>query len=693
LSDIALKTDISLWFGFLALLAGLLYASVLYLGTRKKLFGSGLTALLFLFRFIVVTVIALLLLSPLLKSTTYYQEKPLLVMAMDNSSSMAMKDTDTARISSQWSALQEQLSNKFRIASYSFGEELSAQEALTFDKRTTNIYAALSGINQIHNDQETAALIMVSDGIYNQGIDPAYAPVDPDLRMITVGTGSDVPEKDIRINRVRYNDVVFSGNEFPMEIHVRATKAAGEQTSLVLKRNGKQLATEQISIDNDNFSERYMFYQQAEGEGMQGYTLEVNTLSGERNTENNVRNIYIDIIDEQAKVLMLAHSPHPDLFAMKAAVENKPQYKVTTSLLSAFEGQLQDYDLVVMHQLPSGERKSADLLANIFKQEIPVLFVVGGQTDLRMFNSIDAGMDIEPSAQQFNNALPAINESFSLFTLSPRVQNWLNQCPPLRVPFGDYNTVPTMNTLLYQKIDDYTSSMPLITLSGNYTQKTGVIAGTGLWKWRLRDYVLNKNHLSYDEWFYAMVRYMSISQDRDFFRVFAESKYSGHQEVTMSAELYNASYERVNEPEAALVLINGKGESFNYLFDKEDDSYMLNMGYLPEGSYRYEASVNFSGEEYRKEGAFAVTATKREAQNTVANFDLLKKLAAKQNGFFVRDSLMSSVSDSLMQEDRYQPVQYEETRYRSILDMYWVLALIFLLLAAEWFLRKYYGGY
>jgi len=249
-------------------------------------------------------------------------------MAMDNSSSMAMKDTDTARISSQWSALQEQLSNKFRIASYSFGEELSAQEALTFDKRTTNIYAALSGINQIHNDQETAALIMVSDGIYNQGIDPAYAPVDPDLRMITVGTGSDVPEKDIRINRVRYNDVVFSGNEFPMEIHVRATKAAGEQTSLVLKRNGKQLATEQISIDNDNFSERYMFYQQAEGEGMQGYTLEVNTLSGERNTENNVRNIYIDIIDEQAKVLMLAHSPHPDLFAMKAAVENKPQYNV-----------------------------------------------------------------------------------------------------------------------------------------------------------------------------------------------------------------------------------------------------------------------------------------------------------------------------------------------------------------------------
>ncbi|MFW5974900.1 MAG: hypothetical protein ACOCQ6_01705, partial [Bacteroidota bacterium] len=607
--------------------------------------------------------------------------------------SMALKGMDTATLQMQWRDLQDRLNDEFDLNSYTFSDKVDSDRQIDFQGQASDIYNVLSTINENHRAEETAATVLVTDGIYNRGTDPAYAPLDPAMKLIAVGSGDPSPERDVKINRVHTNDVVFSGNEFPVEVHVRAMKAAGKNTELTLQKAGSTLAKEKISIDSDNYSRRFTFYPEAEDEGMQRYTVSVKPLPEEQNDVNNKRDVFIDVIDEQADILLLAASPHPDIFAMKAAIESRPQYEVTTALIDNFEEDVTDFDLVVMHQLPSDQRQSASVLANVYENEIPVLYVLGEQTNYQVFNSMDAGLDIEGFDQEYNDALPGIHEDFTLFRLSPDVKMLLQESPPLKVPFGDYEISPVMDVMLYQKLNDYTSSMPLVAISGRGAQKQGVIAGTGIWRWRMRDFTLNKHHRNFDEWFYSLVKYMAISQDRDFFRVYAEAEYSGREEVTLTAELYNASYERINDPEVELELRNENGETFEYLFDRTDDSYRINLDYLPEGSYQYSAYTEFSDEQYRKEGSFAVTTTRLESLKTVADFRLLHKLANRQEGFFIRDSLMNSVADSLLDDEAHKPVRHEEVRFRPLIDEVWVLIGLLMLLTAEWFLRKFHGGY
>lgn len=691
--DIPLKSDFPLWFIVLALLAGLAYASVLYVQNKRFRFGTALTTFLFALRTIAITVISFLLLSPMIRSIKTHFQKPAVVMAMDNSASMGMLSEDTAALKADWKMLEEKLSEKYVVNQVAFAEDMGNTKAFDFEGQATNYEAFLSTMSQQYQQTGTVAMVVASDGIYNRGVDPLYANIPAGMSLFTVGVGSDVSEPDVFIRQVRSNEVVYTGNEFPVEVHVRAEKAMGENTTLRLRNKGKTVATKTIEIDKERFTGKYTFYLEAQGEGMQHYTVTLTDIRKEKNIQNNQQDFYIEVVNEQSEVLILAHAPHPDVFTMKRAIDKRPQYKVTTALLDDFDEVLTDFDFVILHQLPDNKRRSADVLAEIFGKEIPVLFVLGTQTDIPFFNSANAGVDVQEFNKEVNQATPSVNEDFSLFRLSPAVSGLLQKCPPLTVPFGDYVVAPSENTMLYQQLDDLTTSMPLLTLSGNFQHKTAVLTGTGIWKWRIQDYLQNKSHHAFDDWFYGIVRYMAIRQDKDFFRVYAEQRYPGREAIVISAELYNASYELVNAPEVRMDLRNEDGEVFNYLFDREGDKYRLNFGQLPEGAYTYEATTRLAGKDFYETGSFVVARERLEAMRTVADFDLLKKLADRNNGFFVPDDQMLQVADSLLNAETSKPVKYTETSYNPVLDIYWILILILVLLSLEWFLRKYNGGY
>lgn len=691
--EIPIKTSLPLWYAVFPLLAGLVYAATLYLFNRKNKFGNKLTAVLFVLRAMVVALIAFLLLNPLARSVATYQEKPVAVMALDNSASMQSTLQDSAAFLENWEALKEKLSDKYEVSAVGFADGFEEPDTLKMKRPVTNINKFLKEVNDRYPGDRTAAVVLASDGIHNQGISPEYAAFNPNTRLITVGVGSEQEKTDLFIQQIRNNEVVYAGNEFPVEVLARAKEASGKQSEISIKKNGKTLVSDTINIAKNNFSKTLEFYLVAEEEGLQEYVVSLKPLDGEENIENNSQSIFMEVVDEQSEILILAHSPHPDVFAMKSAIESKPRYAVSTALLKDFDGNLNDYDLIILHQLPSENRPSSDLMAQAFSEELPLLFVLGGQTAMNFFSSMDAGVDVDGFKGQFNYALPALNEDFALFKLSASTKNWLNECPPLAVPFGDYSLAMDMKTMLYQQLDNFTTSMPLVALSDNFSQKTGVIAGTGLWKWRMRSYVLNKDHRAFDEWFYSIARYLAISQDKDFFRIFAQNKYAGGSSIVIRAELYNASYELNNSPEVRITVSNAQGEEFEYLFDRVDDKYELDLGNLSEGVYQYTAATELAGNEYKKSGAFVVSGQSLEMRRTVSDFDLLRKLSSKNNGFFTGQSSVNSVADSLLTVETAKPVLYTDTSFSSLLNKYWLLAAILFLLSLEWFLRKYNGGY
>ena len=116
-------------------------------------------------------------------------------------------------------------------------------------------------------------------------------------------------------------------------------------------------------------------------------------------------------------------------------------------------------------------------------------------------------------------------------------------------------------------------------------KKVGVVSGEGIWRWRLHDFMSNENQNAFDELVNKTVQFLAVKEDKSKFRVFTENNYFENQEVQFRAELYNQSYELVNEPEIKLNVKDAEGKEFKFLFNRTMQAYVLNAGRFPAGQY------------------------------------------------------------------------------------------------------------
>jgi hypothetical protein len=82
-----LLTQSSPWFILLCLLVGAAYSYLLY--SKEPVWGPNINKSLAVLRFIIVSFLCFLILSPIVKQVKNFIEKPILVVAIDNSESLA----------------------------------------------------------------------------------------------------------------------------------------------------------------------------------------------------------------------------------------------------------------------------------------------------------------------------------------------------------------------------------------------------------------------------------------------------------------------------------------------------------------------------------------------------------------------------------------------------------------------------
>jgi len=162
--------------------------------------------------------------------------------------------------------------------------------------------------------------------------------------------------------------------------------------------------------------------------------------------------------------------------------------------------------------------------------------------------------------------------------------------------------------------------------------------------------------------------------------------------VVLDAELYNESYELVNEPDVSLTITNDEGRDFNYTFNKTTNAYTLAAGVFPVGSYRFRAQVTFNGKNLVYNGQFSVQPIQLEVYETTADHAMLRRLSEAYGGAFYLPGQLSEIGQDLLDKD-IKPVVYSSTRTRSVIHLKWIFFLLLGMLSLEWFLRRYYGGY
>ena len=128
------------------IIAGVIALLVALFQYKYKTKQQSKLNLLFAFlRFVTVFPILVLLINPKFEKVSYYNEKPNLVIAVDDSESISFLNQDQ-KVDSLINLLvnEPELSDKFNIDLYKFGRNTESLDSITFSEKQTNISSLFS---------------------------------------------------------------------------------------------------------------------------------------------------------------------------------------------------------------------------------------------------------------------------------------------------------------------------------------------------------------------------------------------------------------------------------------------------------------------------------------------------------------------------------------------------------------------
>ena len=394
----------------LCLLVGFAYAFILYRNEIKKnSFSKLLTYCLFAFRFLSVLIISILLLNIFLKRIITQTEKPIIIFAQDNSNSI-ISAKDSTEIKNNFlkeiDKLNATLLEKYNVQYLLFGTKVQANAVVDFKDKETDISQLLNEIDNSYANQNIGALVIASDGIINKGTSPLYAAEKFKFPIYSIALGDTTIKKDILIQKVNHNQVVYLGNKFPAEVIVQSQKLKGKSSTVSIFCNGVKKGEQTVNISSDNFTQTLNFILEADKPGVQKYSVQINQIDEETNTLNNIQSFIVDVIDNREKILILAQAPHPDIAALKESIETNESYEVESALISNFTKPLKPYSLIIFH--------SCFINNNRFVNEINT----NGQSYLVIHPQLGdnlQGVKMVTSVNKLNEVEPILNKNFSLF--------------------------------------------------------------------------------------------------------------------------------------------------------------------------------------------------------------------------------------------------------------------------------------
>ena len=689
------------YFLIFCVLAAVLYAVSLYWKSRhfkeskaRLPFGLGIL------RFISVGLIAFLLLTPFIKNLIESQQEPIILIAEDRSQSITatMDESSLTSYKSDMDALTESLSEKYEVRRFNFGDEVRPGTLDSFNDQSTNISSQIEYFENQFADQNIGAIILATDGIFNEGSSPAYVSSKFKAPIHTVALGDTTIKRDLLIKNILNNRVAYFGDVFSMQVDVQAFNASGSASKITVSKIAggaeTQLKSENFSISSNNFFKTFEFELDASDVGNVKYRIRLSGISDELSRSNNVRDSYVEILDARQKILVLANAPHPDLATLKKVIERNKNYEVEIEMADKQVPNLAQYDIVMLHNLPSKSNNVAPIIASLKSKRISTIFIVGNQVDLGTFNKAQDALSIAGNVSSMNQVQALWKSGFNGYKIDERLKTNLVKYPPLDAPFGEYKPGAKSEILLNQKIGKVETNYPLLCYSETNNWKSTVFAAEGIWRWRLYEYQQFQSDDKLFELVNKMIQYSSKKDDKRKFRSFvSKNVYKENEDVLFDAQLYNDNYELVNDADVFLSLKDNQGNKYDYTFSRTNNYYSLNAGVLSEGTYTYTANTNYNGVELKSGGNFAVQSIQKEQYDLTARHSMLNSLSEKFGGKLYYPNEINALSSDILSAESIKPVIYQRNKTESLLNNKWLFLIAGLGLLLEWFLRRFYGSY
>lgn len=686
-----LITTSPLWLILLCLAAGFLYSYLLYKYGNK----TWKQKILAVIRFVVVSSLAFFLLSPVLIHFKNETQKPIIILAHDNSESILNnKDSNFYKNiwQKQWLDIKTKLSNDYDVQYLTFGNKIESKDSLNFKDKRTHLSQLFTYINSTYSKQNIGAIVIASDGNYNKGTNPIYQTINKMPFIYSIGLGDSTIRKDAMVKEANANAIAYLGNDFPIEINLSAYECEGKNSNLNVSIDGKSIHNQNITYNQKTFFQTINILAKADAPGTKHIVISLNPIDGEYTKSNNRKDLFLEVIDGREKILLTYSMLHPDIGAIKNAISSNANYEVIAKSIDELKlNELSQYNVAVLMGLPSFSNNAKDLISNCKNNQIPIWCITNVGTNINQINTISSSGRIDRNSNRTNQTQAVFNSNFNTYTLDPNTQKTLSELPPLVSPYGQYFFNDESSILCFQKIGSVSAKYPLWSMSNENGFKTAYLFGEGFWRWRLQDFVINSNHFATNELVSKTIQYLTTKDDKRKFRVYPNKEVLDEDEaLKFTAELYNNNYELVSDKDISLILTNQDNKNYNYMFSPNGKTYSLNIGTMPAGKYSYKALVNGSTEKIT--GQILIKPLQVENTDHQADFHLLRQISNKHNGKLFFPNELEELIKKIKNNPQITSTSFKEKQINDLIQLKWIFYLLLALLSIEWFSRKYQGG-
>jgi hypothetical protein len=487
----------------------------------------------------------------------------------------------------------------------------------------------------------------------------------------------------VKIAQINVNRYSFINNQFPVESILQYEGTQTIKLRYSLENNGKIIFSKRINFSEKNNSHILKTFIKATKEGTNFFTSKVEYLENEKNIVNNSKNFSVEVIDKQSEVLLISSFYHPDLGALKKAIESDKQRKVTIKIVDNKNTQLNKYQLVVLYQ---PNNKFNIIIDQLNSSKSSFMLITGSKTDWSFLNNKSLGIN-KKNINQLENYSARFHNGFLNF--SQKNIDFEN-FPPLIDYYGETTVSIPHQTLLYQNINGYNSQNPLLITANQNNQKKVFLFGEGLWKWRSSSFMKKNSFQNFDEFIGNLIQYSSNKKIRNRLDLDISSFYNANSSIQIGAFYVDENYQ-FDDRATLLFTIKNKNskKKQTFPFSLSGTSYQLELTSLEAGEYEY--TIEVDGQNISKKGTFKVNEFLVEEQFTNANSYKLELLAQKTAGKLYSEDKHRLVIDDLVTDNRFSTIQKSKKSIDKLVNWQWIMLLIIGLLSLEWFIRKYIG--
>ncbi|MDP2209707.1 MAG: vWA domain-containing protein, partial [Bacteroidota bacterium] len=590
------------------------------LPTLRKLFLSVI-------RSFALTLLLFVIFEPIISFINIENKKPTVAILLDNSQSMTVSEKSAQQITELRKILDSKIiENNLKgtaLTYYTFSSGLTKLKeyfsgAVNYSGEVTDIAAALNSLKDETKNENLQAVVLISDGNYNQGKNPVYLAEGLNVPVYTIGIGDTSEQRDVLIANVQTNNIAYAQTRIPVDVTVKWSGCSGENAEVVLSEGKNIIDKKTINLNSGGAETRIRMFYEAHEEGTKKITVNVSNITGELTEKNNYKSVFIKVLKSKLKVLILGGAPSADVTAVKQALSEDQHIEYlsfTQKKLGEFynhkmldgkektfsQSSLDSADCIVMINFPTvitSKEIFEQIKKTIGDQRKSILFISGKDVDYTKLRSIEEYLPFSWTNVNSNElfvfaAIHEKNKNHPLLNIETAAtyEGW-NQLPPVFKTQTQFRSKIESDILATIKVQNIQIDEPLILTRNINRYKSAAITGYGLWRWRLLAQGNIQTERLYASFLTHTIKWLTTKEDEKKVRVVpVKEVFTTTDPIEFTAQVYDDQYRQLDDAEVNVAIKSDNDQAKIILEAIGNGRYEGAITNLSEGDYVYSANA------------------------------------------------------------------------------------------------------